>query len=289
MGRFDSIMAKCPNCGKENEFQSKGGDCQLQYYRLEDCPDDVLSNANRHSPVKCECGLFYQIDIVNRKPISTYKAWRKNMGIPYSKLPEHIKNKIKTDSSSKKRNKDHEECRQVLEFPLIAPGMNGDEGLIRENHWKYTARRNDYITLIKSKNIIPYAGDVTISYERHSTKMLDWDNLGASFKCWGDALEKAGVIKDDSPKTIREWRTQNVKVDSFSKIKTRIVIDPFQLPETYYTIKPRNGLPYGTIMDYTKEDLIKRIKRRDIISFKDIDGELESGNWEIVRVRVDEI
>ena len=67
MGSFDSVMVKCPNCGKENEFQSKSGGCFLESYPLEDCPDDIMENVNRHSPIKCACGTKYEVDIKNRK------------------------------------------------------------------------------------------------------------------------------------------------------------------------------------------------------------------------------
>lgn len=66
---FDSVWARCPNCGEENEFQSKSGECILGNYDLEDCPADVLADVNRHSPVKCDCGCEYEIDIMNRTPI----------------------------------------------------------------------------------------------------------------------------------------------------------------------------------------------------------------------------
>ena len=69
MGMFDSVMVKCPNCGQENEFQSKSGECFLEVYTLENCPDDVMANVNRHSPCECDCGTKYEVDIENRKAI----------------------------------------------------------------------------------------------------------------------------------------------------------------------------------------------------------------------------
>lgn len=67
MGMFDSVYVRCPKCGKENEFQSKSGDCISGVYNLENCPDDVLEDVNRHSPCECDCGAFYKVDIKNRK------------------------------------------------------------------------------------------------------------------------------------------------------------------------------------------------------------------------------
>jgi peptide subunit release factor 1 (eRF1) len=70
MGMFDSVWVKCPKCGEENEFQSKGGECNLSNYNLDDCPNDVMDNINRHSPIECECGCKYGVDIKNRKAIT---------------------------------------------------------------------------------------------------------------------------------------------------------------------------------------------------------------------------
>ena len=69
MGMYDSIYVHCPKCGECIEFQSKSGDCILEVYTLENCPEDVLANANRHSPMECSCGAFLEIDTENRKII----------------------------------------------------------------------------------------------------------------------------------------------------------------------------------------------------------------------------
>ena len=67
---FDSVWVKCPQCGEENDFQSKSGECILGNYNLDECPEDVLQNINRHSPIECEeCGCKYEVDIVNRKAV----------------------------------------------------------------------------------------------------------------------------------------------------------------------------------------------------------------------------
>jgi hypothetical protein len=66
---YDSVWVECPKCGQANEFQSKGGDCLLNNYNLQKCPDDVMSDINRHSPYRCECGAVYEVDINNRMPV----------------------------------------------------------------------------------------------------------------------------------------------------------------------------------------------------------------------------
>lgn len=53
MGMFDTVMVPCPTCGEQAEFQSKGGKCLLETFTLEEAPDDVLLDVNRHSPVRC--------------------------------------------------------------------------------------------------------------------------------------------------------------------------------------------------------------------------------------------
>jgi len=66
MGLFDSVMVRCPNCGVEGEFQSKGADCPyLKVYHLEknEVPNDVLLDINRHGPITCECGTKYQVEL----------------------------------------------------------------------------------------------------------------------------------------------------------------------------------------------------------------------------------
>ncbi len=69
MGMYDSVIVRCSKCGAEHEFQSKSGECFLGVYTLEDCPDDVMVNVNRHSPHKCDCGVSIEVDIPSRKAI----------------------------------------------------------------------------------------------------------------------------------------------------------------------------------------------------------------------------
>ena len=69
MGMYDTVMVKCPKCDAEHEFQSKSGECLLEVYTLEDCPDDVMANVNRHSPYRCDCGVSIEVDILSRKAV----------------------------------------------------------------------------------------------------------------------------------------------------------------------------------------------------------------------------
>ena len=69
MGMYDTVWVNCPKCNEENGFQTKAGECYLANYNLENCPDDAMSNVNRHSPIECECGCKYEVDISTRKAV----------------------------------------------------------------------------------------------------------------------------------------------------------------------------------------------------------------------------
>ena len=73
MGMYDTVIVPCPECGKKQAFQSKGGNCFLEEYNLENCPDDVLSDVNRHSPYTCECGTLFEVDLRTLKNIKINK------------------------------------------------------------------------------------------------------------------------------------------------------------------------------------------------------------------------
>jgi hypothetical protein len=79
MGMFDTVLVKCPKCGEENAFQSKSGECVMEYYALENCPDNVLFNVNRHSPYQCDCGTLYEVDIPARKAIISKPKTKKEV------------------------------------------------------------------------------------------------------------------------------------------------------------------------------------------------------------------
>ena len=63
MGMFDSVIVRCPNCNTEQVVQSKGGDCILAEYTLENAPLDVLTDINRHAPFRCGCGCEFAIQV----------------------------------------------------------------------------------------------------------------------------------------------------------------------------------------------------------------------------------
>jgi len=83
MGTYDSVMAPCPKCGKEMEFQSKSGPCELKTFSLKDAPEDVLYNVNRHSPAECDCGCLFFVNEETRSSVSEGMAFHdvREMGV----------------------------------------------------------------------------------------------------------------------------------------------------------------------------------------------------------------
>lgn len=64
MGMFDSVYVKCPKCGQDVEFQSKGGDCILaEFTDLNNIPVDVASDLNESE--FCDCGHVVCISVPN--------------------------------------------------------------------------------------------------------------------------------------------------------------------------------------------------------------------------------
>src|SRR5690625_6542198 len=88
--------------------------------------------------------------------------------------------------------------KQTIIIDKLAPMLNGKDGLKRMHWAKYRKVRDAWTWLIRSKKPQKHSGRVKISFIRYSTARPDWDNLYASFKVIGDALQNAGVIRDDS-------------------------------------------------------------------------------------------
>lgn len=93
----------------------------------------------------------------------------------------------------------------------LVPGLNGEEGLLRE-HWRDRAKRKKrYFYIIKSQTLNKHIGKVRITYIRHTSAFLDWDNHCASAKLPLDCLKDAKIITDDNPKIIVEFIPQQIK------------------------------------------------------------------------------
>ena len=65
MGMFDSVVARCPRCGGELEFQSKSGECSLATYPVYAVPVEVASGADGTSAECVGCGTGYTLMLCN--------------------------------------------------------------------------------------------------------------------------------------------------------------------------------------------------------------------------------
>jgi len=63
MGCYDTVIVPCPLCGRGYGAQSKGGECELATYTIENAPGDVVSDINRHAPFECECGAEFVVRV----------------------------------------------------------------------------------------------------------------------------------------------------------------------------------------------------------------------------------
>jgi Holliday junction resolvase RusA-like endonuclease len=93
---------------------------------------------------------------------------------------------------------------QEIEIDQLPPSLNGKNGLLNLHWAKYQKIKKDWIWLVAFAKPEKHSGKVCITFTRKSTAPMDFDNIGASFKVVGDALEKNGIIKDDSPRTVTE-------------------------------------------------------------------------------------
>lgn len=70
-------------------------------------------------------------------------------------------------------------------------------------------------------------GECHIVYVRRTCPhLMDWDNLGASFKMIGDSLVKLGVIEDDSPEYVRSVQFLQRRTSKKADTGTVLVIRP---------------------------------------------------------------
>lgn len=58
---FDEVLINCPQCGKCNYEQSKGGDCNLDVYTLGDAPIEILEDLAREPMYCSNCSFKYEL------------------------------------------------------------------------------------------------------------------------------------------------------------------------------------------------------------------------------------
>ena len=99
----------------------------------------------------------------------------------------------------------------------IPPSLNGAGGLINM-HFRARKQKKESIMwyiLDQNKEKISFADKVRVTTIKHSSRLMDWENLASVFKLVGDALIDLDIIVDDSPKYI-------TKFEMFQEKSTRI-------------------------------------------------------------------
>lgn len=112
-------------------------------------------------------------------------------------------------------------------FMHFAPSLNRIISLARKKLvWdRYKKEAEEQLAWeIKKQTREHFDKPVAMTFQRHAVSLLDWDNMGASFKLLGDSLIKAGVIDDDDPKHIAKFYPEQYKVSSYKDEKIIIKI-----------------------------------------------------------------
>ena len=118
----------------------------------------------------------------------------------------------------------HDGVMAKFELRCRVAGLNGSDGLIREHYIKAGEKKKKYQLLLLLQKQDKISGQVQITYTRYTTRLMDWDNHGASFKYLGDSLVRLGIIEDDSPKIVKTFLPKQVKVSTKKEEKITIEI-----------------------------------------------------------------
>lgn len=113
--------------------------------------------------------------------------------------------------------------KQTIIINKLPPGLNGSDGLKNMHYHQYSNKKKRWVWLVKEQNPKKHTGRVRVRFTRVSVRMMDFDNVGASFKFVGDALERCGVIVNDSPEYLTElilgWEKANSQKQQHIKIE----------------------------------------------------------------------
>lgn len=145
------------------------------------------------------------------------------MGYKLKDFPKHVQQQVKAQDDP--NGLDVCKGSQTIFINKLPPGLNGSNGLM-QLHWaKYQKLKDKWIEYVFEIQPKRHVGKVDITYTRKSVRMMDFDNLSASFKPVGDALEELGVIDDDSPATIRKFDVRWKKANMMRAQGVEIIIE----------------------------------------------------------------
>ena len=130
----------------------------------------------------------------------------------------------------------------TFEIPLLAPGLNGSNGLIRMHWAKYRETKATWVqwmAVSKHKPFVrasdgeirahgtpsprwPLEEGVTVKITRHWCRgsEMDIDNLYATAKIPLDAMRTAGIIAEDDPAVVTSLVMAQVKAPSVKEVRT---------------------------------------------------------------------
>jgi hypothetical protein len=109
-----------------------------------------------------------------------------------------------------------------IDLPILVPGINR---LLRM-HWAVRKKLQiSLVAVIKEQyDCSLIEAPVIVEYTRRSVRLMDWDNAAGSFKLIGDALVQCGILSDDNPKVITEFRVDQERVRKRADQGFRVVI-----------------------------------------------------------------
>jgi len=62
MSMYDTVIATCPECGEEVEFQSKAGNRLFERYPIDSVPIAIATDISGEIK-RCKCGNFVTINL----------------------------------------------------------------------------------------------------------------------------------------------------------------------------------------------------------------------------------
>lgn len=112
-----------------------------------------------------------------------------------------------------------------ITIPMLAPGLNGDKGLIRMHFAAYKKVKDSWTWAIKAATKDKAPSLCRIDVERYyAVHPMDLDNLYATLKIPLDALRAAGVIINDDPNCVLDVSIKQYKVKTKKEEHTRIKV-----------------------------------------------------------------
>lgn len=113
----------------------------------------------------------------------------------------------------------------VLAVPMLAPGLNGSNGLIRMHFTTYKKVKDKWTRAIRERCNARASTPCSILVERYyATHAMDLDNLYSTVKIPLDALRSSGVIPEDDPSCVEALKVVQIKVAKKVDQHTRITI-----------------------------------------------------------------